>query len=297
MENRIIPQIIKQVIAEKDRVYIPGFGTLLRTYIPARLDESSHQFFPPRYQFELDRSSQYDDPFLVQTLCTQLNLDRLSATHVVNEYGGYLRKQMDANGTVDIPDVLSVDTEDGGMVVVPSEAINFGDYPTVELDDLWESNASNKGVWWELSVFVSFMLLILAGVYFMVNASKVPNNYPYSSSQYPPLIGLDDTSKTDQNSSLADIDMMESQPMDTVPEVQNDQEISDELIIVGSFSRKENQDAMKLRLQELGWTVFEEPVNKMVRIGIVPEEHERIDEVLGIVRKEVEQGAWILKKQ
>ena len=71
---------------------------------------------------------------------------------------------------------------------------------------------------------------------------------------------------------------------------------SNTIIVVGSFSQSQNSDAMKSRLEELGWNVYEENVNKMVRIGVLPEEHENIDEVLGLIREKVENEAWVLKK-
>ena len=190
MNEPLLSHIIQQVISEKDRVYISGFGTLLRTYIPAQYDEKHNKFYPPKYKFELDRSAQYDDPYLIEWLILHHNYNKTQATQVVNEYGEYLKFELKQKGNVEISDVLSIQQAEKDTIVLPFPSIDYEHYPTLELDHVWEVSESNKGIWWEFSAFISIMLLILVGVYYMVNANRVGSNYPYPSN-YPPLIGME----------------------------------------------------------------------------------------------------------
>ena len=303
MNEATISNLIKQILTEKDRIFIPGFGTLLKSYIPARLDIKQNTYLPPSYLFELDRSAQYDDPYLKEVFAQYHQVSSTEANRAVNEFGVRLKKDLEEKGKAEIGEVITAFKEGNQVNVVPSTNIMYDQFPEVDLSNLWEQDESHSGLWWEFSAFFSMMLLILAGVYYMVNASKSNSNYPYSSN-YPPLIGMEDA-KVDSLENNLVMDMQEDQleissveiGAQVIPESNYSSLSQDSVIIVGAFSRQNNIQDMKNRLQHEGWSIYEENVGvNLVRIGMVPEQYENINEVLGIVRETIEPNAWVLKK-
>ncbi len=297
MQVAAIPSLIKQILLEKDRIFIPGFGTLLRSYVPAKMDHKTNFFHPPSYIFELDRSAQYDDPYLCEVYAKCEAIKRDEAIHRVNEFGEKLKKDLIQRGKAEIEDVIIALREGSDINLFPDPSISFEPYPQVDLSTLWESDESSTGIWWEFSAFISMMLLILAGVYYLVNASKIGPNYPYQSN-YPPLIGASNDVKQTEDSILSLNEPKEQQELmlqqslvDTIDQISS-------IIIVGAYAEYQNVEQMKSRLIRKGWNVFQDSTStNLVRIGMVPEEHEDIDQVLGIVRKEIDPEAWVLRKK
>ena len=276
---------------------MPGFGTLIRSYVPAKFDQRANVFHPPTYLFELDRSAQYDDPYLSKEVARHQNLDLPKATAKVNEYGERLKRDLIANGKTEIQEVVMAYQEGRQVKLLPHASVSFEEYPSVDLSNLWESDYSKVGMWWEFSAFISMMLVILAGVFYLVNSSKSGSNYPYESN-YPPLIGeyqdtLQGGLEADALISVDEVNDDKRRQDDTDPVIRKNSPI----IIVGAFAREYNVRNMKTRLSEKGWNIYQDSIRRnLVRVGMVPEEHEDIDQVLGIVRKEIDPEAWVLVK-
>ena len=299
MYSGTISKIIKQILIEKDRIFIPGFGTLLRTYVPAKFNPTTNVFKPPQYLFEFDSSIQYEDPYLAEVYAQIENIPHAESVQIINQFGERLKRDLHDNARLHVEGILTATRQGQDVFIQPEPSMTFESYPELDLNELWESDdTGHRGIWWEFGAFISLLLIILVAVNNMIHQGEVSPNYPYQS-DYPPLIGKMDT----KNQSIEDLndtlDMVGSQIQST--NFKNELLISpamdSTIIVVGAFSSNRNIDSMKSKLADKGWDIYEEKIKRnLVRIGLVPEEYEDVDEVLGIVRNEIEPEAWVLKK-
>ena len=136
----------------------------------------------------------------------------------------------------------------------------------------------------------------------MIYGASTHTIYPYSEDT-PALIG--ETNQSDPNGDVQVFGIDSSElavrllPLDTV--ISQDSVVGETytpIIIVGVFENPANIKRMSRILKDKGWDVYRESINgKFVRLGLIPEEHENIEEVLGLVRKNIEPGAWLLVKE
>jgi cell division septation protein DedD len=80
------------------------------------------------------------------------------------------------------------------------------------------------------------------------------------------------------------------------PEPPQEELNEDCVIVVGAFSKANNVSRMKQRLKDEGYDVFTQNANGLTRVGLYTScMNEKLDSVLRVARREIEDAAWILE--
>lgn len=300
---RRIDQLVSIILAENNQLFIPGLGTIRRETHGAKLEVQKNQFIPPSVHFTLDRSLHYDDPYLSELFSQYEQISLAQAEAEVYNYGIQINRQLVLKGESTISGFGRLNLQGNLVTIDPGTPFQLGHrLPTIDLDDMWVSSSTvrPKELWWEFSAFVGILAIVLGYVYYLIYGASIQTIFPYSENTTP-LIGetkrgdvnLKDTSSTLDSSTLVVVPVVADSVISQDP-VENYTPI----IIVGVFENPANIKRMSRILQDKGWDVYREPINgKLVRLGFIPEEHENIEEVLGLVRKNIEPGAWLLVKE
>ena len=302
---RRIDQLVSIILAENNQLFIPGLGTIRRETYGAKLEIQKNQFIPPSVHYSLDRSLHYDDPYLSELFGHYEQISLAHAEAEVYKYGTQINRQLILKGESTISGFGRLYLHGNEVSIDPGTPFQLGHrLPTIDLDDIWVSSttAGPKELWWEFSAFVGILVLVLGYIYYLFYGASTHTIYPYSEDT-PALIG--ETNQSDPNGDVQVFGIDSSElavrllPLDTV--ISQDSVVGETytpIIIVGVFENPANIKRMSRILKDKGWDVYRESINgKFVRLGLIPEEHENIEEVLGLVRKNIEPGAWLLVKE
>lgn len=303
MERRQLEELIRLLMKENDRLYIPGFGVIQKHMQSAQYDKLHNRLLPPSYEFRLEDHLHYDDPYLADMFAWYSDSDQEKSANFVQTYGEQLHRDLFAQGKSEIGGVASFQRH--GDVVSTTSDPTFSKtnrLPVLEIQDIWEEDVTRQQVWWEFSVFGVMLLLVLGFVYFLLyTGSNAPgylpsNDLPHTIGQQISFPDIQDQPDTIQNPL---IEGMPDESMTEIPEVhlvQSPSGKSNAVIIVGAFEDESNVLKMRRILEQRGWQVYEEQSRAlpMTRIGFVLDQQEDIDSVLGLVRREIEPGAWLL---
>ncbi|HQU55304.1 MAG: hypothetical protein H6561_06235 [Lewinellaceae bacterium] len=303
MERRQLEELIRLLMKENDRLYIPGFGVIQKHMQSAQYDKLHNRLLPPSYEFKLEDHLHYDDPYLADMFAWYADSDTDNAANFVQAYGEQLHRDLFSTGKSEIAGVAAFHRQ--GDVVSTTSDPTFSKtnrLPVLEIQDIWEEDVTRQQVWWEFSVFGVMLLLVLGFVYFLLYTGT-------GSPGYTPSIDLPHT--IGQQMSLPDPvdepDTIRNPVIENIPDeiiteypaaqlIQSPSGEHNPVIIVGAFEDESNVVKMRKILEDRGWKVYEEQSRALpvTRIGFVLDQQEDIDSVLGLVRQEIEPGAWLL---
>lgn len=67
------------------------------------------------------------------------------------------------------------------------------------------------------------------------------------------------------------------------------------VIITGSFSQNRNINSMKTQLENMGYTLYEEPIGSLTRVGVVIDcSEDNLENHLSLLREKVEERSWVM---
>lgn len=303
---RRIDQLVSIILVENNQLFIPGLGTIKREIQGAKFLAQKNQFIPPSTHYTLDRSLHYDDPYLSELYSQYEQVSLAEAEAEVYNYGTKINRQLILKGESMIHGFGRLVVNEQQITIEPGIPFQQSHrLPTIDLDDIWTSNNSGgQSVWWETSAFIGILVMVLGYMYYLIYVAPIHTIFPYNENT-PAIIGKQtapppDVDKEDAGpmlpDTLSDTQLVTNPP--TSPQLEDTLTTYAPIIIVGVFENPTNLKKMSRLLTSRGWEVYQEPINgKLVRLGFIPEEHENIEEVLGLVRKDIEPEAWLLVKE
>ncbi len=287
IEDRI-SGLIKMLLKDNERLFIPGLGTLTQKHEPARYDSTTLELKPPSFHFTLDRSLHYDDPYLAECYSWYEDVSLPKAMEDIQLFGEKIQIDLLVKGTASIPGVVDFSRDGTSIEMIPNaDLLEANKLPVISMTDIWEIESRPRKIIWEFGAFAAILLLVLGYVFYLIT----PVNEPDILRNTIPIIGsLDDTVKIQETELATDLTSMDT-----------NEEISDPnqpVIIVGCFSEAGNIQRMRDFLAQNGLQIYEETLKtNLVRIGIVPKLEENVEEVLGLTRQKIEPEAWVLVKK
>ncbi|MEZ4899030.1 MAG: hypothetical protein R2806_19460 [Saprospiraceae bacterium] len=303
MERRQLEELIRLLMKENDRLYIPGFGVIQKHMQSAQFDKIHNRLLPPSYEFKLEDHLHYDDPYLAEMFAWYTDTEPSKAEQFVVHFGEKLYRDLYTRGKSEIQGVAAFQKSGETVATISDPSFSKTNrLPVLDVQDIWEEDVTRQQVWWEFSVFGVMLLLVLGFVYFLLyTGTSGPAYLP--AGENPPTIGNqltlpeipeNDTISYPQLELLPDGEDL--QLVETPPQVDPPRSGRLPVIIVGAFEHSNNVRKMRQLLEKRGWKVYEEPMDShsMTRIGFTLDRQEDIDSVLGLVRREIEPDAWVL---
>ena len=117
---------INDLLYRYECVIIPGFGAFLTQYQSARIDDSSHTFYPPGKTVSFNRQLQTNDGLLANYVASVENCSYETALQQIRNFTGKLALQLSEREVVSLKNIgeFYLNNEDS-VQFIPSEKENF----------------------------------------------------------------------------------------------------------------------------------------------------------------------------
>ena len=117
---------INDLLYRYECVIIPGFGAFLTQYQSARIDDSSHTFYPPGKTVSFNRQLQTNDGLLANYVASVENCDYEAALQQIRNFTGKIALQLSEREVVSLKNVGEFYLNDEDSVqFIPSDKENF----------------------------------------------------------------------------------------------------------------------------------------------------------------------------
>jgi|TARA_B110000046_G_scaffold108522_1_gene115868 hypothetical protein len=120
-----LSQYIGDLLYRYECVTLPNFGAFLSHPISARINEVTSDFYPPQKQLSFNVQLQSNDGLLASYISEIENITFEVATGKIENQVAKLKLRLDKGETVDFKHIGELTSEDGKLLFVPSDSINY----------------------------------------------------------------------------------------------------------------------------------------------------------------------------
>lgn len=126
---------MQKILQTNDYVSLPGLGSIVRKYEPARLADDGKTLLPPAEYYVFDPSRSFNDEALENYLETSLGLSKTEAANKVEEYSKFIQERLKNNEIVHFPGIGSLRSGfDGRIELVADDILATSDFlPPVDI--------------------------------------------------------------------------------------------------------------------------------------------------------------------
>jgi len=318
---------IAALLYEHKSVSVPGFGTFITNYKPARVDQLEGKIHPPSKDVTFNKNLLLDDGLLVQHIRQKYNVTYPTALKAIEDFVKAANAAFEQRDIFTIPGVgrLYKDFEQN-LTFLPEEDVNLntGAYglPTVQFYPVARGQRSEatpvsakqtplkssktrkqpSSGWLRRNVVaVSSVLLIATAVvvywqFFYPNATAEEVEEPIDDTHY-------NVSPSRMTSDTGAEDILPTAPEEDDDAATDAATLRPEqqyvTIGVGRFGNSDNVERLVKRIYEAGYEPFTEPDGNLTRVGIqmTYETEQDIQEALKDIRKKFEPKAQVLERK
>lgn len=108
---------IQELLARYDFVSIPGIGSFVQKYEPAKLADTGSEFLPPVQTLSFDTARSFNDELLEQYLCDKQTLTTQQAAQQVKVFVDEIKSKLNSKSKVEFPGVGALSKSDKGDIV------------------------------------------------------------------------------------------------------------------------------------------------------------------------------------
>jgi len=109
-------KVFKELLASNKYVSLPGFGSFVQSYQPAKLSADGKSFLPPNQSITFDPSRSFDDEVLSNYLQDKLGVDHHEAEEKVKDYIESVKTQISKGNEVIFPSVGRLTIGENGEI-------------------------------------------------------------------------------------------------------------------------------------------------------------------------------------
>lgn len=121
-----INKYIIELLYQSDRVTLPGFGSLIAVYQPAKLDNEKNLIFPPKKKIKFDAGLKADDRKLLQIISIKEQLSEDEAREKIDQYIENIKQEIKKSRKYVFDKIGKlIELEDGELVLEPYDELSF----------------------------------------------------------------------------------------------------------------------------------------------------------------------------
>lgn len=111
-----LQKIIKETLSQNTYVSLPGLGSFVQNYQPAKLSANGKELLPPVHSISFDTSRTFNDEVIEKYLKEKLAISPSRAVEVLNDFISRLRKRLENGEKADFESIGTLYYEDNVLV-------------------------------------------------------------------------------------------------------------------------------------------------------------------------------------
>lgn len=121
-----IRSAIREILTKNDFVSLPGVGSFIQKYEPARLSPDGTTFLPPRQTVTFDTSRVFNDEAIENYICSVTGVNHVKASEILTEFINQINTELKQGKEIQFQNIGSLSKDINGV-------IHFNQAPESEL--------------------------------------------------------------------------------------------------------------------------------------------------------------------
>ncbi len=311
-----IKQIIIEILASNNYVSLPGVGSVIQKYHPAKLSSDGKTFEPPRQEIAFDTSRTFDDEAIEKHLVESKGINPSEAKAIVSKFILSLKGDLDLGNEVSLRGIgiLKKDNK-SNIILIPytseqqaTETLGLKNVSVEPKQNKKKPSNQAKSITKKTnrSILVIFILLLIVGLFALAAYLLPPLRFwegdlfakttkPKTESSAP----IDFKKEPTENDALMPLadSLSNVEPIkESSPVQQEAAEVKFYYIIIGSFNSMENAQRFAKRVEAAGITpeIIEGKGNYRVSRGKFADRKEALKELGRLRHGNPKESAWLL---
>jgi hypothetical protein len=290
---------IKDLLSYSDSLIIPGFGKIVREYIPSVLDRTANKISPPHYKIQFDFYEQEDfSDKLLLYICEKEKLSFEAAAEMLQQYKKSLLQKIYEGEKITIPTFGTFYTEEESLKFIPEEFdLNAASIDALPLDrkiaqpEKSYKSSANKNSVLVLRIFVTLLILVglICSMLFLFNG-KNPGK------ELKTNVNSLDTLKKVSALKADTLKKTEAEPGSAPEKSENELEKNSYLIAVGTYEGADNSAKIEKLLKEDKYEVMTKQYKsgKIRVLVVVKGQVSDLNKALKNIRMKYDKAAFVV---
>lgn len=312
-----IKQIIIEILASNNYVSLPGVGSVIQKYQPAKLSSDGKTFEPPRQEIAFDTTRTFDDEAIEKHLVESKGINPSEAKAIVSKFILSLKSDLDSGNEVSLRGIGTLKKNNkSNIILIPftseeqaTETLGLKNVSVEPKQNIKKpsNQAKSNTKKTNRSILVIFILLLLVGLFALAAYLLPPLRFwegdlfakttkPKTESSAPIDIKKEPT-ENDAQMPLTD-SMNNVEPIKESSPIQQDAnaEVKFYYIIIGSFNSMENAQRFAKKVEAAGIApeIIEGKGNYRVSRGKFADRKEALKELGRLRHGNPKESAWLL---
>lgn len=108
--------IIRELLAKHSFISLPGIGSFVQSYEPAKLSSDGKTFIPPKQAISFDTTRNFNDEAIENFICNELGVDHRKANELLTEFLNKCLDELGSGREVSFKNVGSISKSKDGII-------------------------------------------------------------------------------------------------------------------------------------------------------------------------------------